>query len=118
MNDAGRYQPTARRKESLLHQSIFKFQISIKTKQALSDSSKDLMWPLCRRWRPCCAFRFTPATALLLTRVLEAPWRNGVVGRWEKEESRKGGIHAPAPAHLCMRSCSSRCLRISGNCFS
>lgn len=52
MNDTGRYQPTARGKESLLHQNIFKFQISIKTKQALSDSSKDLTWPLCRQWSP------------------------------------------------------------------
>lgn len=77
--------------------------------QAPSESREDLTRPRVAGGRPGCALRVPAAMALLRSRALGAAVVGGVGG---------AEVRPRPPAHLCMRSCSSRCLRISGNCFS
>lgn len=105
--EAGRYQPEAHRKESTIKSS---FQIRVKARQAPRDTSKGLRQP--------------PGLPVGHPAVLW--WHGGHAssagsassrpGYWEVGKEVRGG--GQPHAHLCMRSCSSRCLRISGNCFS
>lgn len=119
----GGYQNMAYQKESSLHQmDLSFFPRSVKSRQVLSDTPKDLTWPLGCNSRPCCAFLLHASQGSSVDSGAGGPrsWEAGkevVAGRCGEEEGERCEW-ARSSAHLCMRSCSSRCLRISGNCFS
>ena len=113
---------TGRRAHSIKMDLSF-FPRSVKARQVLSDTPEALSRPLGCNSRPA-VVSFSCQPGVLCGQCRKRPQvlggRDGGGGGWGwcGEEEGEGREWARPSAHLCMRSCSSRCLRISGNCFS
>lgn len=112
------YQPMAYQKESSLHQmDLSFFPRSVKSRQVLSDTPKDLTRPLGCNSRPCCAFLLHASQGSSVDSAAGGPRSWEVGRRWWRggvETRRVRGVSGPGPqltsacAPVAPAACGSR----------